>query len=217
MRMGIGARTPRAFGLALALALAAVGSTASSAADSTLSGAALVKALQQGGYVLVMRHANAPAALPDKASADPANTKLERQLDEAGRKSATDMGAAIRALHIPVGTVLISPTYRALQTVQLAQLGHAQAAAELDEPAQGMQGTALAPQAQWLQRKAAEAPPAGTNTVLITHVPNIMAAFMQEGARMEPGEALVFHPDGKGGTTLVARVKAEEWATLPRT
>jgi hypothetical protein len=28
------------------------------------------------------------------------------------------------------------------------------------------------------------------------------------------GEALVFHPDGKGSTELVARVKIEEWPQL---
>src|SRR5712691_9472197 len=38
-----------------------------------LSGGALVSALRQGGYVLVMRHASSPQQPPDKQSANPEN------------------------------------------------------------------------------------------------------------------------------------------------
>jgi hypothetical protein len=55
----------------------------------TLSGEALVKALRQGGYVLVMRHTSSPRDAPTRASANPDNVKLERQLDETGRATAT--------------------------------------------------------------------------------------------------------------------------------
>jgi hypothetical protein len=62
---------------------------ASQASAQTLSGAALVNALKQGGYVIVMRHASSPAVPPDKEHANADNTKLERQLDAAGRAGAT--------------------------------------------------------------------------------------------------------------------------------
>jgi len=166
--------------------------------------------------VLVMRHANAPANPPEKAAADPDNTRLERQLDDAGRKAASDIGAALKARHIRIGTVFVSPTFRAQQTARLAQLGKSRIAPELDEPAQGMQGTAAAASAQWLQHQTTEAPAAGTNTVLITHMPNVMAAFKADAAGAAAGEIFVFHPDGKGGSTLVARLKPEDWAALPR-
>jgi hypothetical protein len=55
----------------------------------TLSGDALVKALRQGGYVLVMRHASSPRDAPAKDVANPANVKMERQLDDTGRVTAT--------------------------------------------------------------------------------------------------------------------------------
>lgn len=67
------------------------------AAGQTLSGEALIKALRQGGYVIVMRHASSPQAAPDRKSANPDNVNLERQLDEAGRASATAMGKAARS------------------------------------------------------------------------------------------------------------------------
>jgi hypothetical protein len=44
----------------------------------------LVKALQGGGFVLVMRHASSPRQAPSKEVANADNTKLEPQLDETG-------------------------------------------------------------------------------------------------------------------------------------
>src|SRR3954471_20085729 len=82
-----------------------------------LEGPALVTALRQGGYVIVMRHPSSPFTQPDKATANPDNPNLERQLDETGRNTARAMGEAVRTLHIPIGDVLSSPTYRALEAV----------------------------------------------------------------------------------------------------
>ena len=67
-------------------------------------------------------------------------------------------------------------------------------------------------QTEWLQMKVKEFP-RGTNTVLVTHVPNVSAAFPDVPA-VAQGEALVFGPDGQGGTRVVARIKIEEWAGL---
>ena len=77
---------------------------------------------------------------PSKDVANADNTKLERQLDEAGRRGATTMGEAIRALRIPIGIVLTSPTYRALETVRLAGLDSATSVNELGDGGQSMQG-----------------------------------------------------------------------------
>jgi hypothetical protein len=79
-------------------------------AAQTPSSEELIGRLRQGGYVLVMRHASSPREAPSKEVANADNTKLERQLDEAGRRNATAMGEAIRALRIPIGIVLTSPT-----------------------------------------------------------------------------------------------------------
>jgi phosphohistidine phosphatase SixA len=69
---------------------------------------------------------------PDPAQADADNIQHERQLDEQGRASARAMGEAIRRLQIPIDQVLSSPTYRAQETVRLAQLGHPLLAAAAD-------------------------------------------------------------------------------------
>jgi phosphohistidine phosphatase SixA len=138
-----------------------------------LQGDALVQALRQGGYVIVMRHASSPREVPDRAAANPDNVKPERQLDQPGRASATAMGQAVRDLKIPIGSVLASPTYRALETIRYAKFGTPQTFAELGDNGQSMQGGTKA-QAAWLRKKVTELPP-GTNTLIVTHMPNIVA------------------------------------------
>jgi phosphohistidine phosphatase SixA len=193
---------------AIIIACAAGGSQA-----QALRGSALVAALRQGGYVLLMRHAHSPEMRPDKAAADPENTNLERQLDQVGRDTALAMGEAIKKLGIPIADVLSSPTYRALETVRLASLGRAQAFPELGDGGQSMQRISEAP-AEWLRQKAGEPPRSGTDTVIVTHMPNLVAAFGQAANGAADGETFVFHPDGKGGAELIARVKIEEWPAL---
>ncbi len=56
--------------------------------------------------------------------------------------------------------------------------------------------------------------PSGANTILVTHLPNMAAAFPQETSGLSDGETLMFSPDGKGGATLVARIKIEQWSTM---
>ena len=83
-----------------------------------LSGEALIRALQHGGYEIVMRHASSPREAPSPQNADANNVNRERQLDQAGCASAIAMGKALRKLKIPIGEVCTSPTYRARETAR---------------------------------------------------------------------------------------------------
>jgi phosphohistidine phosphatase SixA len=177
-----------------------------------LSGEALVKALRQGGYVIVMRHASSPREVPDKKTANPDNTKPERQLDEIGRTTSAAMGKALRELKIPIGEVFSSPTYRALETLRLAQVSNVKPTPELGDNGQSMAGGTEA-QAAWLQKIVTQFP-SGTNTLVVTHFPNMTRAFPQQAAGVEDGEALIFGPDGKGGAKVVARVRIEDWPKM---
>lgn len=176
------------------------------------SGAALVQALQHGGCVIVMRHASSPREEPDAKTANPDNLNRERQLDQEGRDTAAAMGKALRRLKIPIGEVFASPTYRAMETVRLAQLPNPHSVPELGDGGRSMQVSTEA-QSAWLQKQAIEFP-AGTNTLIVTHSPNMSRAYPQWTNGLADGEALVLASDGKGGAALVARVKIEEWPRL---
>jgi phosphohistidine phosphatase SixA len=172
---------------------------------------ALIASLKQGGYVLVMRHASSPRETPDKPTANADNVKMERQLDQAGRRTATAMGKALRDLRIPIGEVLSSPTYRALETARLAQLANVQQHTELGDGGQSMQSASDA-QAQWFRERVSRFPK-GTNTIIVTHMPNISRAFPDWGA-VADGETVVVGPGEKGEPRPLGRVKIEEWPSL---
>lgn len=176
----------------------------------------LVNELRHGGYVLLMRHASSPTALPSPQTADPENKALERQLDDNGRATATAMGRAIKVLHIPVGTILSSPTYRARQTVRLAGLGEAKTFSQLGDGGHSMEKDAVSAQANWLREKVSEAPASGTNTLIVTHMPNIATAFGDAAKGLGDGETLLFRPAGREKASLVARIPISEWPALAR-
>lgn len=195
------------------VAVAAMLLGSSHASAQTLSGTALVTALREGGYVIVMRHASSPAMPPDKAHANPDNVKVERQLDAAGRDGATAMGNALRRLKIPVGVVLTSPTYRARETVKYAGLPNPQSVEQLGDGGQSMQAVADAA-AAWLRERASQTPARGTNTILVTHLPNITRAFPDWQPPPADGESVVLRPTANGQAQVVARVRIEDWAGL---
>ncbi len=183
----------------------------------TLQGASLVAALQRGGYVILMRHASSPQAPPTPPQADPDNARHERQLDATGRATAREMGAALHRLHIPVGAVLCSPTYRALETVRLAQLGTPQIREQLGDSGHSMQADTSGARGKWLRAQLAASPAPGTNTLLVTHLPNITEALPASAADLRDGGALILRPDGHGGAQVVARIGIEEWPRLAAT
>lgn len=182
-------------------------------ADRALAGRALAEALRGGGYVLLMRHASSPRTLPGPGEADPGNPHRERQLDEAGKRAAEAMGQAIKVLRLPIGEVWSSPTYRALETVRLAGLPSPHIAPELGDGGQSMQAAGAA-QADWLKAKVGTPPRAGADTVIVTHLPNISAAYGPAAAGLGDGEALVFHPNGQAPPEPVARIRIEDWPAL---
>jgi hypothetical protein len=57
------------------------------------------------------------------------------------------------------------------------------------------------------------APMPGTNTILITHKPNIVDALGKDWFDVKEGEASIFRPEN-GSYELVARVQMDEWSRI---
>jgi phosphohistidine phosphatase SixA len=173
----------------------------------------LVSALRQGGHVIVMRHASSPRTPPEVADAHPDNTARERQLDAAGRDTAAAMGAALRKLRIPIGEVLSSPTFRAAETVRYLAIEEAVLVPELGDGGDSMQPDREGVRSRWLAERAGRLPPAGTNILVVTHLPNLAGAFGEQASDMGDGEALIIRPKG-GVANIVGRVPIAEWPLL---
>ena len=175
------------------------------AQTETLAGEELIENLRRGGYVIVMRHASSPRQLPDETYAHPDNVDGERQLDEQGIAEATAFGTALRELSVPILEVFSSPAFRALQTAHLAGFDLAEPRAELDNAQSDGGG-------DWLREQAATPAPGG-NRVLITHEPNISAAFPEQATGLAEGEALIFVPHA-GQASFPGRLRIDEWPAL---
>jgi phosphohistidine phosphatase SixA len=172
-----------------------------------------VSALKAGGYVIVMRHG---ATHQDQADTDPfnlANVDKQRQLNDAGRAKAREIGAAIKKLGIPIGQVVTSQYFRAIETGRLA-FGEPQPTADVTEGGQVVTPIENNRRMAAMRKLVATAPPPGTNVAVVTHKPNIMDAFGKDWFDIREGEISIFKPDGAGGYRLVARVQADEWAKL---
>jgi phosphohistidine phosphatase SixA len=171
-------------------------------------------ALRQGGYVIVFRHG---ATHPDQADTDPFNldnVDKQRQLNDAGRAKAREVGEAFRKLGIPVARVHTSMFNRAVETGKLMAVGEVTPTIDISEGGLIVSPNENQRRAQAMRKLAATAPPAGSNVVLVTHRPNILDAFGKDLFDFREGEAALFKPDPEGRAKLVARVQADDWAKL---
>ena len=186
---------------------------AGSGVPSTLAerpgGRDLVARLRQGGHVIFIRHA-ATEATQDDPRPDLADPSTQRNLSDAGRNQARQLGRAIGRHQIPVGTVLASPYARTRETAELA-FGRDRVRVTRDLLNEAFPGTDDEDLARRLRRLFTTRPPAGQNTVLVSHGFNLQGAT---GLSVAEGESAVFSPGDAGRPSLVARITAEEWQSL---
>lgn len=189
----------------------------------------LVQCLAGGGYNLFWRHASADVCQDQTSLGTAANTSYPdwwkrcdnfcpmgqtatataRQLNATGMMESDTIGKAFMSRGIPFGRMLSSEYCRALTTAQLmnvvpsANIEQNQVLTYFvyDEANRCPNTMAL----------LAVEPAAGTNTGMVSHA----------GFSCPPidglawAEAAIYKPDGMGGSTFIARVKANEWAALP--
>src|SRR5205809_684124 len=135
-----------------------------------------IDALRQGGHVIVFRHG---ATHSDQADTDPLNLKnvaQQRQLNDQGRALARSIGDSMRRLKIPVAQVHTSVFQRAVETGMLLGFGEVTASVDISEGGLVVTPIENSRRTQALRKLAATVPPAGSNTVIVTHKPNIMDA-----------------------------------------
>ena len=190
-----------------------------SAAAQPLSDGQLVEALRAGGYVIVMRHG---ATNADQADTDPLNVEQpgnearQRHLNDKGRAAAKAVGESFRAMKVPVGLVITSKLARAQETARLMEVGAVSTSWDVTEGNQVVSPNENNRRAAALRKIAATPPAPGTNTLVVTHKPNVIDAFGKDWFEVKEGEASVFRPDANGGFSPVARVQMDAWSALAR-
>ena len=69
---------------------------------------------------------------------------------------------------------------------------------------------------QALRQMVAATPDPGTNTLIVTHKPNILDAFGKDWFEIKEGETSAFTPEGGGKYSLVGRIQIDQWSTAAR-
>jgi broad specificity phosphatase PhoE len=173
----------------------------------------IAQALRGGGLVILVRHG---ATFPDQADTDPLNFEniaAQRNLNDKGKALAKAFGEALRQAGVPIGKVYTSKYNRAYETAVIAGFKDIEKTADLTEGGLIVSPNENARRAEALRKLLATAPMAGTDTVLITHQPNIVAALGKDWFDVKEGEASIFRP-ANGSYTLVARVQMDEWTRI---
>jgi phosphohistidine phosphatase SixA len=173
----------------------------------------IAQALRGGGLVIVLRHG---ATSSDQADTDPLNfdnIAAQRNLNDKGKMLAKEFGVALRQAGVPVGAVHTSKYNRAYETAVLAGFKDIEKTADLTEGGLVVSPNENNRRSDAFRKMLATVPKAGTNTVLVTHYPNIIAALGKDWFDVKEGEASIFRPEG-GSYKLVARVQMDEWPRI---
>ena len=173
----------------------------------------LMSALRSGGLVILLRHGSTFA---DQKDANPVNfddPATQRNLDPKGKELAKEFGDSIRRARVPIGQVYSSKFNRAYETAVLAGFSGIIKTDDVTEPKDNISAEEKARRAAALKQMLSTAPRAGADTLIVTHLPNILAALGQDWEKMAEGEAGIFRPTN-GGFELLARVQMADWARL---
>ncbi|UXZ53989.1 histidine phosphatase family protein [Halomonas sp. 7T] len=157
---------------------------------TTYANTATWQALQEGGLVILMRHALAPGI------GDPPAFKLEvcdtqRNLSAEGRAQATSVGQAFRDRRIPIEAVYSSRWCRALETAERLALGAVEPTPWLDSFFRNVSEREARTQAMRAAILAWQGP---GNLMLVTHQVNITALI---GGVVPSGDMAVVRPEGQ--------------------
>jgi len=173
----------------------------------------IAQALRAGGLVLVVRHG---ATFADQADTDPFNfdnIAAQRNLNEKGKALAKSFGEALRQAGVPVGKVYTSKYNRGYQTAVVAGFPGIEKTIDLTEGGLVVSPNENNRRAEAFRKMLAVTPKDHTNTILITHLPNIVAALGKDWFDVKEGETSIFLP-ADGGYKLVARIQMDEWPRI---
>ena len=157
--------------------------------------------LKKPGHVILLRHSNAPGSVPESNDMDFKNCSIQRNLDADGRAHAARIGDAFRKHKISRVRLISSQYCRAADTAKLTKLGPVTQNPILNQvflaDISGMREAGA--KGRELMKKI----PAGTLTMLVSHVTNIQAIG---GGQLDSGQMVVVHFDKSGELVVDGKI-----------
>ena len=186
------------FALALALSVAAPN-------PPELRREALMAALRDGGYTVILRHARTDRSFQEARGYVPKERSAQRNLNDDGIRDAALMGVVLRRHGVAFAEIISSPMYRCVETAEMAA----------GPPTSLTMDLRVLPATPAQAALIAAAPRPGTNRLLVTHhfvieahVPGILPGDIGES------EAVVVRRGPGGAVELVGRITLDDWRVL---
>ena len=114
---------------------------------------------------------------------------------------------------VPIGKVYTSKYNRAYETSVIVGFKDIEKTADLTEGGLVVSPNENNRRIDAFHKMISTAPKPGTNTILITHKPNIVDALGKDWFDVKEGEASIFRPEN-GSYHLLARVQMDEWSHM---
>lgn len=179
----------------------------SSAPARELAAAEIVQALRSGGLIIYFRHAATDFSQNDANSRGPNDCANQRNLTDRGRDDARRIGAAIKAIGVPIDRVLASPTCRTVETARLI-FGKAEPTTVVrSRNTDPNDATRFDPLKQLFQMRVAPRTVLG----IVSHGNPFFA--VAGAPYLAEGEGAVLRPTGSDWE-IVARLRLEQWEKL---
>lgn len=176
---------------------------------------ALAQALRAGGLVIAVRHGPTFPEMEDGDLLNFENNAAQLNLNDEGEALAKAFGRAMHDVGIPIGMVYTSKYNRAYETAVLAGFKDIVKAPDLTEDGLIMSPKEYDRRTEGFRKMLAMPPKVGTNTILITHQPNLTAALGKDWQDVKEGEASIFRPEN-GTYKLIARVQMDDWPRIAK-
>lgn len=165
---------------------------------------ALMDALRNGGYTVILRHARTDRSFQEARDYVPKTRAEQRNLNDDGIRDAALMGVVLRKHGIRFAEIISSPMFRCVETAEMAA----------GAPTTLTMDLRVIPSTPEQAALIAKAPKAGTNRLLVTHhfviethVPGIRPGEIGES------EAVVVRSVA-GKVELVGRITLDDWRRL---
>ena len=176
---------------------------------------ALARGLRGGGFVIVVRHGPTFADIDDGDLLNLDSNAAQLNLNDEGETLAKVFGRAMHDDGIPVGRVFTSKYNGAYETAVLAGFEDIVKVSDLTDGGLVISPREYDRRAEGFRKMLAMPPNAGTNTILITHQRNLVAALGKDWQDVKQGEASIFRPEN-GAYKLAARVRIDEWPRIAK-
>jgi len=160
----------------------------------------LIRALQSGEHIALMRHSIAPG------TGDPSNMRIgdcptQRNLSDGGRVQAGEIGQTLRASGLTEARLVSSQWCRCLETARLMSIGEVEELAFLNSliAYRGQNAEMTAGLRHWVSEQDLSTP-----TILVTHSVNIGALI---GSYPREGEIIIARRTESGDLIVVGSIQ----------